>query len=152
LNLFLVLVTAHVCGDLLTYSTFLARTKRSGSRFARAKAVALHCLIHAFFVLILGWLFGIKGAVVAAVYIFTVHFMIDFVRVQVEPLFFNFSEPVIINKKQMVNYMLGKRGSHNNLDRFMNKYFWKWMMLNVSDQSLHIASIVTFVLLIGERL
>jgi hypothetical protein len=148
LNLFLVLVTAHVCGDVLTYSTLLARAKRSGSRFARAKAVALHCLIHAFFVLILGWLFGIKGAVVAAGYIFVVHFMIDFVRVQTELRLFDPKCFIIINKRQVLEHMLRRYGKHKEFETFMKKYFWKWGAVNILDQTLHLVSIAVFVLLV----
>ena len=146
MNLFLVLVAAHVCGDVLTYSTFLARAKRSVSTSSRAKAVSLHCFVHAFFVLILGWLFGIKGTVVAAGYIFVVHFMIDFVRVQVEPHIFNSTDFVIVYKGQLINYVLGRRDDQRNLDRFIGKYFWKWLGMNFIDQSLHLASIVAYVL------
>jgi hypothetical protein len=151
LNLFLVLVAAHVCGDVLTYSAFLAIAKRSGNRSSRAKALALHCFVHAFFVLILGWLFGIKETVVAVGYIFVVHFMIDFVRVQVEPHIFNSTDLVIVNKSQLINYVLGRKDDQSRLDRFMGKYFWKWLMLNASDQSLHLASIVIFVWVAGGK-
>jgi len=148
LNLFLVLLAAHVCGDVLTYSTILARAKRWGSRSFRAKALALHCLVHAFFVLILGWIFGVEGIVFAAGYIFFVHFGIDFVRVQTELHLFDPKYFIIINKRQVLEYMLGRYVKHKEFETFMKKYFWQWGAVNILDQTLHLVSIAVFALVV----
>ena len=152
MNLFVVLLVAHICGDVLSYSSLLSRAKRSDDIFKRNRAVIIHCLLHAIFVLLLGWLFRVEGSMIAAGYIFIVHFFIDFSRVQIEPIFFNTKKIVIINKNELVKCLLGKTEDIEGLKVFMSKYFLKWLVVNVVDQSLHLASIVVFVLFKGVNI
>jgi hypothetical protein len=95
MKLFWVLLVAHFCGDVLFYSAHLSKAKRACTFLERFGAVARHCLIHASFILMVGWLSGIE-VFYAAAFIFGIHFGIDLLRIQVEPLFFDSDKFIII--------------------------------------------------------
>ena len=150
MNLFWVLLSAHICGDVLSYSPLLSKAKRSNSFLLKTNSIARHCLVHAGFVLIVGWVAGIDGLFVAAGYIFVVHFGIDWFRIQIEPHFLNPKEFVVIDKRQFVKYLLHKKTQEGDIEVFMQKYFWTWLGVNITDQGLHLASMALFVWLVAR--
>ena len=55
IKLFMLMLAAHLCGDLLIYSPGLAQNKRSGSFGYRSKFILRHVIIHAILVWMWFW-------------------------------------------------------------------------------------------------
>mgnify|MGYP002338728343 CR=1 FL=1 len=87
MQLFLLMLAAHLCGDLLIYSPGLAQNKRSGSWGRRSLYILRHVLVHALFVWIWLWTYRPEFKIVASLYIFLVHYLIDIIRTYYEPAF-----------------------------------------------------------------
>ena len=143
MNLFLLLIAAHLCGDVLSYSRFLATLKRQDEISARIKGIALHCLIHGFFVLLWLWSVSWDLRFLAALYVYGTHFIIDFVRVPMERALIDKREFKILKRSDTLCYFLGKGDPQTRV--FMKKYLGKWTLVNGIDQSLHVLAIAVFV-------
>lgn len=142
MELFLLLTASHLCGDLLSYSRFLARIKRTDKMFAKMGALMVHCLVHAVFVLIWLWFLSWRLKVSASIFVFVTHFLIDFGRVSVEPLLIDRGDFVILKRKDVIRHFLGNGDAKTA--RFMKRHFKKWALLNLGDQLMHVFAIGAF--------
>jgi len=144
IELFLRLIAAHLCGDLLSYSRLLARMKRSKRHLKKLGGLGVHCLVHALFVWL--WLWGMPWPLKAwaSIYIFATHFLIDVVRINVEPLLIDKSQFVILRRKDVFRYFMGKGEAKS--DAFLSRHFKKWSLVNAGDQLLHVSAIGIFAL------
>ena len=91
---------------------------------------------------------GINRPFLAAGSIFIMHFIIDFSRVYFEQYLFKKDDFVIIDKKQLFRSAMNGFRGNSELDKFMQKYFWKWIGVNITDQSLHMVSLILCVWII----
>ena len=144
--MFLLLIAAHLCGDVLSYSRFLSGLKRSERLGVKIGGIGLHCFIHGLFVLV--WLWPLPWGIRlwAAVYIFVTHFIIDFARTPVERALIDKRDFRILKRSDPLFYFLGKGNPETRA--FMKKYLGGWTLANVIDQSLHITAIAIFALLV----
>ena len=147
MKLFLLLMAAHICGDVLIYSPKLSAAKRAEGMTKRMKATFFHCLNH--FLLIVCFLilfsYAFSFSLFAAVCIAGAHFLIDITRIHIEDGIFNKKELVIIKKKDLLRYLLGHKDTE--LAPFIKRYGMKWLFLNVLDQGFHVSTILLFTLI-----
>ena len=139
------MIIAHFCADLLIYSPKLSGQKRKDELLQKLLALAIHCAIHGAWVWILLWPMDYWIRICVALYIFVVHFVVDYTRPYIEQIFIKKDEFVIFERKDFFLWLRGKPDEQMN--QFMKKYFPKWLALNVLDQSLHMASILLFVVI-----
>ena len=144
MSLFVRLFASHVCGDILSYSPFLARVKRSEGILPKAGGLILHCLVHGLFVWVWLWDLEWELKIWVSLYVFVTHFFIDFARVWVESAVIDRQEFVILKRKNILLYFISR--GDGETETFMKKYLGKWLMLNVGDQCCHILAIGLFVL------
>lgn len=146
LQLFLLILAAHLCGDLLIYSPGLAQNKRSGSWGRRSWYILRHVLIHALFVWIWLWTYSLELKVLASLYIFVVHYLIDISRTYYEPALIAKQDFHIFSRKDLLAWLTG-RSVPDETQVFLKKHLRTWLGINLLDQSLHLISIFVFVLL-----
>jgi len=144
LSLFLLLLAAHVCGDIVVNSDFLAKNKRSENQVARTGALVVHCVIHFGFVWLWLWPFGRTLKIWASLYVFVVHFLIDYCRTYAEAKLFPGGELMALKKKQVLEYLLGRRDK--DVAAFFGKHLKTWVWVNLIDQGMHVAAIGLFVM------
>ena len=137
------MIIAHFCGDILVYSPKLSGQKRKDELLQKLQALGIHCAIHGAWVWILLWPMDYWIRIRATLYIFMVHFVIDYTRLYIEQIFIKKDEFVIFERKDFFLWLRGKPDEQMN--QFMKKYFPKWLALNILDQAVHIASILLFV-------
>ena len=107
-------------------------------------AVFIHCFFH--FILILLWLmpYDFIFRLRAALYISTIHFIIDVSRVRVEEFLYDKKDFTVLKRKDVISYLAGNRNAESG--PFMKKYLKRWIFINIADQGLHLAVISGFVL------
>ena len=140
--IFVRLYAAHICGDILTYFPRLAGQKRVDILSAKIKAIAVHCLIHGLWVWVWGWGWPPRSRLLAVIFIFGLHFLIDFSRGYLENAIIGTANLEIL-KRQQIWLWLRRRGDPTT-NKFMGKYLGKWISINLADQTLHLIA-VTFV-------
>ena len=143
MKLLLLLIASHCCGDILLNSDYLATFKRRDSLSDRIKAVFVHCSIHAILVWLWLWPLSEKLKLIASLYIFLAHSIIDLFRISLEDKLIGQKHIKLLNRKEIVLWFSGK--GKKSINDFMNSYFKKWLLINIVDQSLHFLSIVGFV-------
>ena len=139
------MIIAHFCADILIYSPKLSGQKRKDELLQKLQALGIHCAIHGAWVWILLWPMDYWIRIRATLYIFMVHFVIDYTRLYIEQIFINKDEFTIFKRKDFFLWLRGK--PNKQMNQFMKKYFPKWLALNILDQSLHMASILLFVVI-----
>jgi hypothetical protein len=144
LKVFVLLIASHICGDILFNVTFLAKAKRSDGLLGRVQGFVLHCLVHAVLVFLWLWPYEWGLKTWAVLYIFVVHFVIDFVRTYLEMTLINKHELMVVKKKQALKYLMGR--ADNEVNVFMKGHGRIWVLLNIGDQLLHVLAIGVFVL------
>lgn len=142
-GLFFRLLAAHICGDVITYSPTISQSKRSPQNLRRTIAIVVHCFIHILFIWIWLWDVSINIKLFASIYFFIVHSIIDSMRVVVEDTLIKNEDTIIIRRKDVFYWLIGR--STLEMKEFMNKYFIKWILINVFDQVFHFLSIFLFV-------
>jgi hypothetical protein len=138
LRLFLLLIASHICGDLLINAAFLARAKRSEELAGRIQALALHCLVWLWL-----WSYEVSLKIWASMYVFVVHFLIDFFRTHLEMTLIG-EELRVVPRKEALMYLLGRANDQTNV--FLKNHVRTWGLLNIRDQLLHVAAIGAFVM------
>lgn len=146
LELFLLMLAAHLCGDVLIYSPGLAQNKRSGTLGYRSNFILRHVLIHALLVWIWLWQFTLSTQIAASLYILVVHFAIDIARTYYEPLLIDKQDFHVFQRKDIIQWLTGK-SVNQDTKAFLSKYLKTWLGINLLDQSLHCVSILVFILL-----
>ena len=139
------MIIAHFCADLLIYSPKLSGQKRKDELLQKLQALGIHCAIHGAWVWVLLWPMDYRIRIRATLYIFVVHFVIDYTRLYIEQIFINKEEFVIFKRKDFFLWLRGK--PDEQMKKFMKKYFPKWLVLNILDQAFHMASILLFVVI-----
>jgi hypothetical protein len=143
LKIFLTLLAAHFCVDWLGYSRGAAGGKRDANLWLSLVALGRHCLKHAALSgLFLGWLSDWRLVVYGGLYVLIAHFWIDFIRIKIENLLFDPADFQLLKRREVFDYLRGHRG--RAIDRFMGKYFHRWILLNLADQSAHLLTLGTF--------
>ncbi len=137
------LLGAHFFGDVLSNSSKLAELKRRGSSLSRVKATALHCGIHAVWVFLFTWPWGMQIMLMAGIYIGTTHFAIDLSRIFIEQNVIPEKEFIVLKRKEVLRWFLGKGNEHVN--SFMNSHFKRWFLINFFDQTSHMVVAIIFV-------
>jgi hypothetical protein len=137
-------LAAHFCGDVLTYSALLAESKRSQSLLSKTAAIGLHGLVHGCFVWFWLWVFNLEGKLPAAVFIATTHFLIDWGRTLLEEKWFDENEFKILKRKDVFRWLM-KKGGDAEVHSFMHKHLREWVVINITDQALHLTVIALFV-------
>jgi len=145
LSLFIRLIASHLCGDIVSYSPFLARVKRSEALLQKTGGLVLHGLVHGLFVWLWLWGLGWELKIWASLYVFVTHFLIDFSRVWVESAVIDRREFVILKRNSIWLYLIG-RGDVKT-ETFMKKHLRTWALINMADQCCHVLAIGVFVLL-----
>lgn len=147
-KLALLLLCAQYSGDFLVYSTRLSSGKRTDDLPVRLRALFLHCLIHLGWVLVWLWFYEWQLKILAALYIFVIHFVIDFSRPYVERVVISRDEFVVTSRKDILMWFWGK--SDDRTSRFMRKFFPQWVFVNILDQGSHILSIIIFAWVVSK--
>ena len=143
ITIFLSLLAAHFLGDWLCYSRESSGRKRNRALGSRLKAIGWHCLKHAGWSFVcLAWLGDWRLMLYSGLYIFIIHFCIDFTRIQIEEGLFDPAEFRVLKRREVFDYLIGRRG--HPIDAFMGKYFRRWALLNIADQTAHVASLALF--------
>jgi len=144
------LLSAHVCGDALIYSRSVSGLKRADSALARVLGTFVHCVFHAVFVFLFLWHVSLHARLLACVYVFGVHFLIDFSRVFAERNLFPSQDILILSKKDVFRFLAGK--AREPVNAFFRTNLKTWVGMNLLDQGLHLASLLVFVAGIYPRL
>ena len=136
LKILLVLLVSHVLGDAVFTSYRLAVLKRSQGIANQLLAISLHSSVHAFLtgllLLIIGRLW-FKGGLL----VFSLHFVIDFVRCRVEMRLFGAGR-IHVKRSELVAWAAGKGG---NPEKMRMSRLWPWLLIHVLDQSAHLGSL-----------
>ncbi len=145
LTLFLLMLAAHLCGDVLIYSPSMARNKRSGSFWSRSQVIFRHALIHALLIWLWLWPYPLSLKIYASVYILLVHYLLDISRTYYEEILIDKQEFHIFSRKDLWKWIRGKP-LQQETKAFLKKHMKVWLSINLLDQSLHLLSILVFVL------
>jgi hypothetical protein len=137
------LMAAHVCGDAVIYSRFVSGLKRADSALSRVLATFLHCLFHAAFVFLFLWHVSVRARLLACVYVFGVHFLIDAARVFAERNLVPSQDILILSRKDVLRFLTGR--AREPVNAFFRKNMKTWVGMNLLDQGLHLASLLVFV-------
>jgi len=144
------LAAAHVCGDTLLYSRFLSGWKRADRAWQRVLATAVHCLFHAILASVFLGCVPAPTRVLASLYVFTAHFVIDASRVVLERGIYPPGDNVILSKKDVLGVLTGR--TRGPVAAFFRKNMKPWIWMNLLDQGLHLASLLVFACAIFPRL
>ena len=129
----------------------MAKAKRANALLSKAGATGLHCLVHAGLAWFWLWPWDENTRLYAALYIFAMHFVIDFTRTMLETSIFDTTEVKIFRRQDVIRWLVGRDNGATEVHAFMERNIMRWLLLNIADQSLHLLSISVFVLYIYLR-
>ena len=145
IQLIILLLSAHICGDFFLYSPQMSFNKRVPDVNRRLKAISIHCLYHALIILFMLWLaaypffFMIRAALIIGI----THFIIDISRIHLEGRMFDKKDFTILSRKDFFLFLAGNKNT--DCAPFMKKYLRRWVITNLTDQGLHIGIILIFI-------
>ncbi len=114
----------------------------------RVQSLVVHCLLHVVWIWIWLWSVEISVKVKISLLIFIAHFVIDLSRPHIEAMLIPKDKFIIFQKKSDV--LLWFKGKANeDVKTFLDMYFYRWLLTNVLDQGMHIASIAFCAVLFG---
>ena len=146
---FALLFFAHFIADVFAYSPKLSSLKRGRKKKgSKLLSNASHCLIHAMLTWIVLYPLDLQRRNFAALYIFVLHFVIDMARIRVESLIFKNKDFVIFTRKDILNLIFNR--NRKDVSKFFSKHLYQWLLLNLIDQSTHIASIIILVYILNR--
>ena len=145
IHLLLLLLIAHIFGDVFMYSPKLSTGKRTDSHYKMTGSLLIHSILHAAVVWLILWKYPLQFKTTAAIYFLILHFIIDYLRILIEKNIYQKDELVIFKRRDILNFLFKKNSAEINL--FLNNHFHKWILQNIMDQSLHLATIIFFVLM-----
>ena len=93
------------------------------------------------------WPFGRQVKIWACIYIFTIHFIIDYFRTAFEMRAVPEGQLRVVKRKQALLYLFGRADEETNT--FLGRHLKVWMGAAIVDQALHVASICVFVIGVG---
>lgn len=136
LNAFILLLTAHILGDIVFNSSRLAALKRTSTLFSQILGIGIHCGIHAFFAgLFLALADGFWLRAIVLVFLF--HFFIDTIHCRLDMKFFG-ADRLYMDRSDFFDWIRGKRGEALKLNI---KDLSPWIFINVFDQGSHLVSL-----------
>ena len=136
LTIFVLLLIAHLLGDVVFSFPRLSVAKRSNDFFRRFAGLFSHAVIHGLFAALLLLFSGslwIKGSLL----VLAVHFIIDFVRTGIEIRLFG-SGDIYVKRSEFTAWVSGKYKSPGKMNI---KNLWPWILINLFDQSAHVGSL-----------
>jgi hypothetical protein len=145
IQLLLLLLSAHICGDFLLYSPQMSSAKRVPDFNRRLKAIAIHCLYHSLIIIFMLWIaaYPFFFMIRAALIIGLMHFIIDISRIYLEGRIFDKKDFTILNRKDFFSFLAGNKNT--DCAPFMKKYLRRWVITNLIDQGSHIGIILIFI-------
>jgi hypothetical protein len=144
LNIFFLLLAAHLLGDVVVGShrlTVLKRTSSLGSQFI---GQGLHSFIHCLLAGILLFLTD-NNWITGAVLVLFAHLLIDIVRSHSEIKLFGEGK-VFVKKSEFIKWVSGKS---DNPDKMNLKNLRTWLLINILDQVCHVISLYIISVVIG---
>ncbi len=133
---FLLLLMSHVLGDgVLTYNR-LAIIKRNSGLSSQVLAIGLHTGIHALFA---GFLLLVVSRLWlrAALLVFALHFIIDYIRCKVEIRVFGPGR-LLLRRSEVIAWIWGTNKDQLNID---TSELGPWVLINILVQVVHLSSI-----------
>ena len=139
----ILLLISHVLGDVIFTSYRLAVLKRNSGVFHQALAVGFHSGVHG---LLAGSLLAVLGGrwLTAALLVFAVHFLIDFIRCRVEINLFG-SGQLYVRRSELFAWISGKAGDP---DKMNLRNLWPWLLIHILDQGAHVVSLYAISLVV----
>ena len=112
---FILLLISHVLGDGIFTSSRLAIIKRNSGLSSQVLAIGLHTGIHALFA---GFLLLVVGRLWlrAALLVFALHFIIDYIRCKVEIRLFGPGR-LLLRRSEFLALILGNKKDNLNIDK-----------------------------------
>ena len=133
---FSLLFVSHLLGDIVFTSYRLAVLKRNSGIHHQVLAIAGHSCVHAVFAGLLTLVFS--GLWVrAALLVFAVHFLIDFIRCRVEIGLYGPGR-LYVKRSELVAWISGQS---KEPDKMTIRNLWPWFMIHVLDQGAHLGSL-----------
>jgi hypothetical protein len=140
---FILLLIAHILGDVIFNSYRLAVIKRTQGLKNQVIGVGIHTLIHT---VVAGLLLRLGGYnwLLGAVLVLIQHFIIDYIRAITEMKLF---EPgkVYVKRSEFVEWITGKS---DNLEKMNLKNLRPWFLINFSDQGSHVICLLIISILV----
>ena len=136
LTIFVLLLIAHLLGDVVFSFPRLSVAKRSNDVFRRFSGLFSHAVIHSLFTALLLLFSGnhwIKGSLLVLI----VHFFIDFVRTGLEIKLFG-SGDIFVKRSEFTAWISGQNKAPGKMNM---KNLWPWLLINLFDQGTHIGSL-----------
>lgn len=136
LKIFVLLLIAHLLGDVVFSFPRLSVAKRSNDFFRRFAGLFSHAVIHGLFAALLLLFSGnlwIKGSLL----VLAVHFIIDFFRTGIEIRLFG-SGDIYVKRSEFTAWVSGKNISPGKMNM---KTLWPWLLINLFDQGAHLGSL-----------
>ena len=136
LNAFVLLLISHVLGDVIFTSHRLAVLKRASGSFSQVLGLGCHSGIHALFA---GLLLFVSGRLWfrAAIFVFALHFIIDFIRCRLEIRLFRPNTPYV-KRSELFAWISGK---NRDDDKMSISRLRPWFLINLLDQCIHLGSL-----------
>lgn len=136
LKIFVLLLIAHLLGDVVFSFPRLSVAKRSNDFFRRFAGLFSHAVILGLFtglLLLFSDSLWIKGSIL----VLAVHFIIDFIRTGTEIRLFG-SGHTYVKRSEFTAWVSGKNISSGKMNM---KNLWPWLLINLFDQSAHVGSL-----------
>jgi len=140
---FLLLLAAHLVGDVFFNSYRLAVLKRSSGFLQQAIGAGCHSGVHLFFAAMLLFL-GDRPWVPGALMVFVSHLVIDLVRSGAEKRRYGQGR-VHVTRSEFTAWLLGKS---ENPEKMNFRGLRPWFLLNIFDQGAHLACLLAISLLL----
>lgn len=136
MNPFALLLVSHFLGDAVVTSSGLSRRKRDESLSGQVLALGLHVSIHAS---IAGLLLALAGMpwVLAATWVFVLHFLIDFARCRTEIRMLGYGK-IFMSRPEIISWLFKKGKGNPGVDKGKLR---PWLLLNILDQGAHVVSL-----------
>ena len=133
---FILLLISHVLGDAIFTSSRLAIIKRNSGLSSQVLAIGLHTGIHAIFA---GFLLLVVGRLWlrAALLVFALHFIIDYIRCKVEIRLFGPGR-LLLRRSEVIAWIWGANKDRLNIDMSELR---PWVLINTMDQGAHLVSL-----------
>ena len=136
LNRYVLLILSHILGDIIFTSNRLAALKRDSEFSSQVLGVLFHSGIHAFFA---GLLLFMGGGlwIRAAILVFVVHFLIDFIRCRFEIKVYGPSR-LHVKRYQLFLWIIGRKKCP---DEITLSKLWPLFLISLLDQGIHLGSL-----------
>ena len=136
LTIFVLLLIAHLLGDVVFSFPRLSVAKRSNDFFRRLASLFSHAVTHGLFAGLL-LLFGGSLWITGSLLVLALHFIIDLIRTGIEIRLFG-SGDIYVKRSEFTAWVSGKNISPGKMNM---KNLWPWILINLFDQGAHVGSL-----------